>query len=278
MVQTAVRERAPIRPRHPHLDFTGLPRRWFGGLALPTHLANGANLLFPLGERFFIRSVRHFEAALADDPALRDAVRGFYAQEGRHAQAHEQLFDAMRADGLSIDVFLQVYRRLAYGLIEPLASPELRLSATAALEHFTATLAEGALRDRVLDAAHPAMRDLLLWHSAEEIEHKSVAFDVLQRINPSYPLRMAGLVMATATLGGFWVAATAMLLAQDGALKPDTWRELREAERTTGRARRSLGRDVFLAGIRAYARRDFHPTQIDNEGLARDFLAEAGMA
>ncbi|RYE94497.1 MAG: hypothetical protein EOO75_01850, partial [Myxococcales bacterium] len=50
MLSTAVRERAPIRPRHPDFDFTGLPRRWFGGLALPTHLANGANLLFPLGE------------------------------------------------------------------------------------------------------------------------------------------------------------------------------------------------------------------------------------
>ncbi|RYE82800.1 MAG: metal-dependent hydrolase, partial [Myxococcales bacterium] len=200
------------------------------------------------------------------------------AQEGRHAQAHEQLFDAMRAHGLDIDGFLKLYRRLAYGVIEKLASPELRLSATAALEHYTATLAEGALRDRVLDGAHPAMRALLLWHSAEEIEHKAVAFDVLQRINPSYPLRLAGLVMATATLGGFWMAATAMLLAQDDALRPETWRELREVERTTGRARRSLPRDVFWAGIKAYARRDFHPSQIDNDGLARDFLAEAGLA
>ncbi len=275
---TTAHTRGPIKPRHPEFDFSGLPRRWFAGLAFPTHLANGANLLFPLGERFFVKSVRHFEKAIADDPALREAVRGFYAQEGRHAQAHEQYFDTLRAQGFDIDTFLKIYRTLAFDGLARLTGPELNLAITAALEHYTATLAEGALRDRMLDAAHPVMRALLLWHSAEEIEHKSVAFDVLQRVNPSYALRMTGLAFATATLGGFWFAAMIMLLAQDGALHPGTLRAVREAEYRMGKPARSVPRDVFWAGLKAYARRDFHPSQIDNDGLASEFLREAAMA
>ena len=62
-----------------------------GGHALATHVVNGVNLLFPAGERFFVRSVRHFLDAV-EDPALRAQVRGFAGQEGWHAQAHEAFF------------------------------------------------------------------------------------------------------------------------------------------------------------------------------------------
>ena len=66
-------------------------------------------------------------------------------------------------------------------------------------------MAEGAFTQGMLDAADPAMQQLLAWHAAEEIEHKAVAFDVLQQIDPSYALRIAGLVYATVMLGGFWL-------------------------------------------------------------------------
>ena len=59
-----------IQPRTPDLDLTAdIPRHWFGGNALATHLVNGVNLLFPAGERFFVRSVRHYLDKLEDDPA-----------------------------------------------------------------------------------------------------------------------------------------------------------------------------------------------------------------
>ena len=102
-----------------------------------------------------------------------------------------------------------------------------------------------------------------------------MAFDVLREVAPGYGLRMAGLVVAVATLGGFWAAATASLLWQDrrglGArvLARDVAREQRE--------RPVLGR-VFVRGMFAYARRDFHPAQHDNFDLARDYFASAAAA
>jgi hypothetical protein len=40
---------------------------------------------------------------------------------------------------------------------------------------------------------------------------------------------------------------------------------------------RSIVRDVFAAGIRAYLRRDFHPNEVDDYALAAEFLVDAGI-
>ena len=51
----------PIRPRAAPVRFDApIPAHWFGGIAVATHIVNGVNLLFPAGERFFVRSVRHY--------------------------------------------------------------------------------------------------------------------------------------------------------------------------------------------------------------------------
>jgi predicted metal-dependent hydrolase len=254
------------RPRRPPPLDEDIPRHWFAGHALATHVVNGVNLLFPAGERFFVRSVRHFLDEV-EDPVLRAQVRGFAGQEGWHAQAHEAFFRVLEAQGYRLERFMSLYQRIAFQVVERAAPPKLRLAVTAAAEHFTATLAEAALRDRILDLAHPALQDLLLWHAAEEIEHKHVAFDVLRLVDDRYALRMAGLVMATVLLAGFWLAATTMLLRQDGLGLSRIRRELGDFDRREGVIKR-----VFLGGIRDYLRRDFHPAQHDNYDLARTYL------
>jgi uncharacterized protein len=261
------RTRHPITPRKVSPSFAGVPRHWFGGSAVATHIANGVNMLFPQGERFFVRSVKHFLDRI-EDPELRAQVRGFFGQEGRHASAHDDYNDHLRAEGFRIDRFLEVHDRICYQWLERATPPELRLAATAAAEHFTAIMAEGAFTGREFDTAHPVMRELLLWHAAEEIEHKSVAFDVLQTINPSYRLRLAGLAYATALLGASWFAASMMLMRQDGLSLAEIRRQLKAIG-----DRDPLTKRVFLRGIREYIRRDFHPADNDNFHIARDHFA-----
>jgi len=262
------------RPRSSPVTFEeGIPRRWFADLAVPSHIVNGVNLLFPAGERFFVRSVRHYLDQI-EDPLLREQVKGFFGQEGRHAQAHERFFEVMEAQGYTIAEFLATYERITYGIIEPKVSPELRLAVTVALEHYTAILAENVFREGLLDLAHPTMRGLLLWHAAEEIEHRAVAFDVLQAVAPSYRLRMAGLAMATVALGGFWIAATVMLLQQDRKRgERGGFRAFRKVDDRRG----AIVQRVFLRGIREYIRRDFHPSQNDVDGLAEGYLKSMGI-
>jgi uncharacterized protein len=261
----------PIRVRKMDFDFSDVPRHWFSESAFVTHVANGLNLVFPAGERFFIRSVKHYLDQL-DDPQLVERVRGFFGQEGRHGFEHERAFEMLEAQGFEIRPYLSWYERWAFGKLEPRLPPNLRLSITVALEHFTATLAEEGLATDVLDQAHPVMRDLLRWHAAEEIEHKSVAFDVLQQVDPRYHVRVAGLVVASVGLMFFWRAGTRMLLAQEPRA---TRRRLRQ-ERKAARARGQSDNSFLLRAIASYLRRDFHPDRHDNFGLARDYLASIG--
>jgi predicted metal-dependent hydrolase len=253
-----------ITPRPFDVDLSEVPRHWMANHPVPTHIANGVNLLFPIGERFFVRSVNAYLDQL-DDPQLRADVRAFFQQEGRHASAHDRFNQVLRDQGFEIDGFLERYERLLKR-IEGAMSPQLRLSVTAAVEHYTAILAEGVFDGPLLDEAALPMKTLLAWHALEEIEHRSVAFDVLQQVNPSYLLRLAGLAVATATLGGFWAWGAVVLLRQDEART--------SAPRYLSRAGRPpIIRRVFLRGIRAYIRKSFHPAQAPLDHLAAAWMA-----
>lgn len=263
-------------PRSPQLNLgQAIPRHWFGGNVLATHLVNGVSMLFPAGERFFVRSVFHYMDQI-DDPLLRAQIKGFFGQEGRHAKEHDRWNEILSEQGYSVETFLSIYERIAYGVVERLASPSLRLAATAACEHFTAMLAERVLRFDVLSHADPTMAQLLKWHAAEEIEHRSVAFDVMQKVSPSYAMRVAGLAVAATLLGGFWCTATLMLLWQDrkrlnGSLQNDA-KQLREVRK------RNHVKGVFLPGIREYLQKDFHPAKLPLDELAKDYLLTAQLS
>lgn len=252
------------------LSFDEVPIHWFYGSALTTHIANGLNLLFPAGERFFIRSVKHYLPGI-EDPDLRARCRAFFGQEGSHGHEHERAFEMLERQGFDVRTFLDWYETTAYAGIEPRVPPSLRLATTVALEHFTATLAEDALCTEFLEHAHPKMQLLLRWHAAEEIEHKSVAFDVFQAVDGRYVVRIAGLVVGAAVLLYFWRKATAHLLATD----PQVTRDRLKRERAEARARGQTNRFLRKA-IVDYLRPSFHPEQNDNRPLARSFLSSIG--
>lgn len=263
----------PLQVRAPKISFEGLPRYWLGGSRGATHLANAVNLLFPAGERFFVRSVRHYEKQLS--PELAATLKSFYGQEGRHAQAHERLFATLREQGYPIDRILERYQKIAYGFFERVSPPRLRLAVTVALEHFTAILAEDTLVERDLEEAAPALRQLLEWHAVEELEHKSVAFDVMREVAPSYLLRLAGMAVAATMLGGFWVWAMRKLCRHDGSSLREAsaeMKELRDRARAAGKRADSIARGVFWRGIREYLRPGFHPSQRDDRTLIKEAL------
>ena len=266
--------RPTIKPRNPNLTFDEtISKQWFGDSVLASQMVNGVNLLFPAGERFFVRSVHYYLDKL-EDPELKKEVRAFFNQEGRHAKAHEDYFERMEAQGYDIREFLRIYEKIAYEFIEPNAPKWLSLSTTAALEHYTAALAHTALRYKLLDHAHPAMRELLYWHASEEIEHRAVAFDVLAQMEPGYGKRMAGFVMGSLMLGGFWAAATIMLIRQDSQKEPFNWREDFAKLKKIGIRPRRIAK-----AFAAYVESEFHPLKMtDMDELARQWLMQKGMA
>ena len=116
----------------------------------------------------------------AEQERFRTKMQGFIGQEATHQRVHG-LFNAHLArQGLEKWGPRALQRR------DMLQGVDVRHSVaiTAANEHFTAILADWTLRNAdVLEGADPRLQALWLWHSAEESEHKSTAFDLYKALD-----------------------------------------------------------------------------------------------
>jgi uncharacterized protein len=269
MRQTPTKRSEQIPVRKPQWTFQELvgaePRSKFGRV-----LFGSMSLVFPEGERFFIRSVKHF-ASQINDAALSQDVKNFIGQEAQHGKLHEIFNKAVLGHEYNIEPFLKWYKNTMFDLVETYAvkilGPKLALSVTAAAEHFTATwaahgLSSGYLEEHINDQQ---LLDFMQWHALEEIEHKHVAFDVLQEIDDSYMLRAAGMLFCAVLLPFVISAAFVSLVAQ--ARNMDIFSFLRDgfAESRDGGIVSS-----FLPAILEYLKPGFHPSDHDDYALARE--------
>lgn len=255
--------------RRMDFDFSGdIPRWWMHGDRVLTRNIDALHMLFPEGERFFIRSVRHYIKDITD-PHLKARVKGFMGQEVMHGREHEGAFALLERDGLEYESFLNGPGTAFFKKLEGRFSPMTCLAITCALEHMTAVLGEGAFSDTLLDGVHPTMRHLALWHAAEEIEHKSVAFDVYAAMGGGYLRRMFGMVVAYTSLMWLWRQGTEHLLRQDGGYSAADMKALKRRMEARGTDRmKDVQRSVF-----DYMRPSFHPDDHDTAHLAAAYFA-----
>jgi predicted metal-dependent hydrolase len=255
--------------RRPELRLSEAPRYYLANEnPLATHFFNSLNLLFPDGERFFVKSVYDHIGKIAD-PKLRADTKAFAGQEGQHAREHEAFFRVLESQGYRFEAHLARFRRLNSWCSRNLPAA-LRLSMTAGAEHYTATLGSLALRSGLLRECHPAMRELITWHAIEEIEHKSVAYDVLRATHPGYFLRVFGFCMATFMIGLMTALGIVLFMKQDRLPR-------RERARFRAELRNNPHLDLFRKrmpkALRAYFRPGFHPSQVDDGGLIGEHLS-----
>ena len=202
------------------------PRLWHGERVEATAIYNALSATFPIGETYFVESVRAFrEGAPAK---LAEEIKGFTTQEAIHSREHDA-FNKRAADaGYDLSKLEQrVTERLAITKSRP---PIVNVAATMALEHFTAIVAHELLANpRHLDGAEPETADLWRWHAVEEIEHKAVAYDTWMYATRHWPRFKRWKVKAKVMLlvtRNFLVDRTAgslELMRQDGVTGLKAW-------------------------------------------------------
>jgi predicted metal-dependent hydrolase len=263
-----------ITPRDRRFERGRLGNRlWHGGSAEATAIYNALSTTFPVGEAFFVESVRHFREGTP--PKLADEIRGFTTQEAIHSREHDA-FNRRAADaGYDLSRLEQrVGERLA---VARARAPIASLASTMALEHFTAIIAHELLGNpRHLEGADPQVADLWRWHACEEIEHKGVAYDTWLYATRDWPRWKRWKVKAKVMLyvtRNFLVDRTLGaldLMRQDGVAGVRAWaRLLAYLWVRPGMFRKIAGAwfHFFLPG--------FHPWTVDDRHLLRAYDTSA---
>lgn len=261
-----------IKPRNRSHDLAlALEGEWLDNNAFLTAVFNGMSITFPAGEKFFIDSVRH-HADEVTDPILKEHIRGFCGQEGFHRREHQR-YNEVLCDARGYDLEKlegKLTARLAWA--QKNLSPLQNLAITVAIEHFTAVLAELLLSSNsIMNKADPSMRELWRWHAAEEMEHKSVAFDVYRAVGGTEELRKTVMRRASFFIGLELTRALFYILRKDGQLfNFKLWKK--------GLAGLFGKEGAFSGGWALYKEfyaDGFHPWQQDTQQLLVDWAAEA---
>jgi predicted metal-dependent hydrolase len=260
-----------VRTRRIAFDYPPdkLPRHYVDDDLVMSHVVSVLSSLFPEGEDFFVRTVRNYRDQIVD-PELKKQVGGFIGQEAIHGREHRGFNTRLQRLGYptgAIDRGTGIGLRFA----EKVLPKHVQLAITAALEHYTATLAEVLLTDprarAMLDADE--VRAMLLWHALEESEHKAVAFDVYQAVSGSYLVRVGVMQAVTAGFIGAVIGLTTLSMLNDRSARNPrrlirSLRKLRHSPWLNGRVLRHL---------LAYDRRGFHPDDLDTTALVEEWRA-----
>ena len=201
-----------------NLDFKldQIPRFWFGGDPFRTRMFDALSLTFPVGERYFIQSVRALRDRITDDE-LQQKVTDFIQQEAQHGISHDKMNKILIDQGMPIEKYIrQVNQRFKHALKR--YPDTFNIAITASCEHLTALMATTFFSEKsTMQGAHPFVRALFAWHSIEEMEHRDVAFDVMVDVaRTPNTVRYTALILVTMMMFGFTMQRTNGLLKHDG--------------------------------------------------------------
>ena len=236
-----------IKPRKVKFEWQDTPVDWIPNQPFVSYFVNEINMILPAGEFWYCRLYNKVLPRITDEK-LKEDVRAFIRQEAMHAQAHtsanKEYLDVRHISterNLALMNFLfgKVLADQPLGITIPKALDEqwdlFRVGIIATVEHMTCVLGKYVLYNKEWEklGADANMLDLLKWHGAEEIEHRTVAFDLYRHLGGGYIARYYQSVIVIAGVLGLWVDGAANIMGQDprfadkkpAVYKPWIWRE-----------------------------------------------------
>lgn len=289
-VKISARAGASFPVRRMNFDFNNVPEYWMSGSAGLTHFMTALSALFPAGEKFFIDSVRAVRQhpAIKDNEALQKEISAFIGQEAMHTQEHVGFNASAQQYGHDVDTLdgytdkvIQSTRKFMTLIGKPVGITQemVDLTATTALEHFTATIASQLLSNPHIQElmTDETMNNMWMWHAIEENEHKAVAYDVFEGVFgkglKAYGLRTSSLIIAMTTLFCVQNYFLYRLLKQDQQLTRESISIIYEYAYSpskgviTGMAKEML----------QYFKPSFHPNDMDTTTLLSAWKEKLGL-
>lgn len=150
----------------------------------------GLSLLLPYLEPYLIRTMKEARKHV-DDPDLRADLDAFNAQEGQHYRQHMKFNDAIRSFGFPGLAELESELAADYKRFSDAHSLRFNLAYAEGFEALTTASAHALFEDGLHPEMNPHVRALFEWHLIEELEHRTVAFDVYEHVAGGWLYRTA---------------------------------------------------------------------------------------
>lgn len=290
-----------LKARKVRFDLQSTPLHWLPSDPFSSYMTNAIHLLLPEGELWFCRMYNKALPLVTDD-RLRSDVVGFVRQEAVHSRVHSQAQQYLLAHDIQTEPFLNKIRFLFKTLVgdAPLGQSWLqwswlerqwlvtRIGLIGAVEHFTGILGQWAMDNTSWDDGDPVMADLFKWHLAEEVEHRTVAFELHQHLCKTrigfYLSRQLLMALVFPLFVYFVFSGTRFLAAQDK--DPSVSRMGRWSFWRIGRTMQNIGRKTdhvptftfLLKGALRWLSPRFHPEHEGDTQQALDYIARSPAA
>ena len=173
-----------------------IERYWFDYNPSLTHFMSALSVLFPDGERFFMKSMNAYRKKLPD--YFINELNEFCVQEANHGRLHSEM-NSMIDDGILLK--LEERTKIALDLVGKIFSDRQKLAITICLEHLTAIMGKHLLlRDDLTSQMSGDAKTCWLYHAEEEVEHAHVAYDIYNYIHGGYLTRSIFMIPVTVGL------------------------------------------------------------------------------
>ncbi len=254
-------------------DFHDLNHYWTVGNPGATFALSMFSMVIPEGEKFFIRSVQAYKNEVTDTKLKKD-IKAFIHQEAVHSKKHDEFNQKLKAQGYDLDAVEEKTRRF-FEFIEKYCSKKTALAVTVFIEHITALGGEVEMRyPKLLEGSHPKAAEFWRWHAAEELEHKSVAFDLHSSVGGGYFSRMFAILVIMCLEPFFFYGVTFKLIS--GFRK----REVNETPVTIkeiGSKNPKMYKELFVFARQyffSYFKPSFHPWNTDSTAYLESWRKE----
>ncbi|WP_196781981.1 metal-dependent hydrolase [Acinetobacter shaoyimingii] len=268
-----LREKSSFPVRRMDYQFNNIPRYWCNNEPSFTHFFTALSTLFPEGESYFVRSVRALRAKAKNNPRLDREIGAFIGQEAMHSKEHHAFHLSAKQHGLDPESLEKVTGIILKG-IERVFSKKWNLLVTVGLEHYTAVLVVTMMESVNELMTDETIRNLWLWHSVEETEHKAVAYDLYEYLYgtglSAYLPRVTIFTLSLALIITMSSIYQIVLMKRDRQLfNLKSWGKFQKF------AQQSY--QIFIPKFIDYYRRDFHPNQTDESELVAKTKIKIGL-
>ena len=183
-----------------------------------THFGNATSILFPAWEKAFAAVIEHHLPSV-QDPELKSRMLQFIKEELSHAKAHETFNIRHNLKKEEQKQFVKTR------VVHKKPSLPVWLGTMVSIEHMAACISR-AMLDR-FGSRSGRDYNLFIWHSKEELGHKSLAIDLWNYLGYSKSALKKASKANQAYVLKFLIGYTLRNVYQDRALtKLNTWKDL----------------------------------------------------